>query len=72
MPTHLRLERLRTMSLAQYFLGLAAFSTIFWTVVLLRFLTGLSWLEITILVGTLVILTAALVWSLSEIKRLNR
>ena len=60
------------MSLAQYFLGLAAFSTIFWTVVLLRFLTGLSWLEITILVGTLVILTAALVWSLSEIKRLNR
>jgi len=68
---HLSLEKLREMSLAQYFLGLAAFSAIFWGVVLLRFFTEMSWLEISVIVSTLIILTLALVWSIREVKRLS-
>ena len=71
MTTHMGIERLREMSLSQYCLGLAAFCIIFWSVVLLRLLTGMSWVEISIIVSALIILALALIWSIREVKRLT-
>jgi drug/metabolite transporter (DMT)-like permease len=69
---HLKLEGLRTMSLSQFFLVMAAISIIVLGGFLLNAISKLSVAESLIVVSTPVILTLALIWSVCEIKRLSR
>jgi uncharacterized membrane-anchored protein len=72
MPAHLKLEALRMMSLSQFFLVVAAVSIIVLGGYVLNAISKLSVAESVIIVGTPVILTLALIWSVVQIKRLSR
>jgi hypothetical protein len=69
---HLKLEGLRTMSLPQFFLVMAAISIIVLGGFLLYSVSKLTVQESLIIVSTPVVLTLAVVWSVYEIKRLSR
>jgi uncharacterized membrane-anchored protein len=72
MPAHLKLEGLRMMSLSLFFLVVTAVSVIVLGGYLLNAISEMSLLAAVIIVSTPVILTLALIWSVCEIKRLNR
>jgi drug/metabolite transporter (DMT)-like permease len=59
-------------SYSWYFLMLAAVSIIFFGVLVLSAASGMSAGAATLIVSTPVVLTLALIWSVCEIKRLNR
>ena len=59
-------------SYSWYFLMLAAVGIIFFAVLVLSAASGMSAGVATLIVGTPAVLTLALIWSVREIKRLNR
>jgi hypothetical protein len=72
MPAHLKLEGLRMMSLSLFFLVVTAVSIIVLGGYLLNAISALSLPASVIIVSTPIILILALIWSVCEIKRLNR